>query len=154
MQNNGLRGCTDIVRRWLLKHLVFLYGMKCLDQMLTSNAYTLFARTTLTVWTSEMCEDFWMIRLVRVGPAVQLCLRAEVGPVMHILSMILVLVTEKGSRVRHSPVAALDTVTLLCSAVQLCPWAKSVRATAAWISLQPWSSRLCCPLSFCWSLRM
>lgn len=79
-----------------------------------------------------------MMRLVRVGPAVQLCLRAEVGPpVTHILSMIVVLVTEKGSRVQLCPVPAVGTVAPLWSAVQLCPWAKLVRATAAWISLQP-----------------
>lgn len=78
-----------------------------------------------------------MMRLVRVGPAVQLCLRAAVGPVTHILSMIAVLVTEKGSRVQLCPVPALGAVMLLWSAVQLCPWAKLVRATAAWISLQP-----------------
>ena len=77
------------------------------------------------------------MRLVRVGPAVQLCLRAEVGPVTHILSMIVVLVTEKGSRAQLCPVPALGTATPLWSAAQLCPWAKLVRATAAWISLQP-----------------
>lgn len=77
------------------------------------------------------------MRLVRVGLAVQLCLRAEVGPVTHILSVIVVLVTEKGSLVQLCPVPAPGTVILLWSAVQLCPWAKLVRATAAWISLQP-----------------
>lgn len=38
----------------VLRHLVFLYGTMCLGQMLKLNAYTLFARATLTVWTSEI----------------------------------------------------------------------------------------------------
>ncbi len=135
-----------------LKHLVFPYGTMWSDQMLKLNAYTLFARATLTVWTSEICEDFWMMRLVRVGPLAQLCLRAEAGPVTHILSLIVVLVTKKGSGVQLCPVPAPGMVTPLCSAAPLCPWAKLVRATAAWISLQPWSTRLCWPRPCCCSL--
>jgi len=77
------------------------------------------------------------MRLVRVGPAVQLCLRAPGGPATNILSTIVVLVTEKGPWVQLCPVPALGTVSLLWSAAQLCPWAKLVRAIAAWISLQP-----------------
>lgn len=78
-----------------------------------------------------------MMRLVRAGPAVQLCLRVEEGAVTHILSMKVVLVSEKGSRAQLWPVPAPGTVPPLWSAVRLCPWAKLVRATAAWISLQP-----------------
>ena len=123
-----------------------------LDQALTLNAYTLFARVILTVWTSAIWEDFWIMRLVRMGPVVQLCLREEVAPTTHFLSMIVVLAIEKGSRVQLCPLAAIGPVTLPRSPAWLCPWAKLVRATAAWISLQPWSSRLCWPRSCCWSL--
>lgn len=122
------------------------------DRMLKWDAYTLFARATLTVWTSEMWEDFWIMRLVRAGLAVQLCVRAEVGPVTHILSVMVVLVTEKGSRVQLWAVPELGTLILLWSSAQLCPWARLVRATAAWISLQPWLTRLCWPRSCCRTL--
>lgn len=77
------------------------------------------------------------MRLVRVGPTVQLCLRTDGGPVTHILSIIVVRVTEKGPRVQLGAAPAPGTDTPLWSAEQLCPWAKFVKATAAWISLQP-----------------
>lgn len=77
------------------------------------------------------------MRLVRVGPTVQLCLRTDGGPVTRILSIIVVRVTEKGPRVQLGAVPALGTGVLLWSAEQLCPWAKLVRAMAACISLQP-----------------
>lgn len=76
-----------------------------------------------------------MIRLARGGLAAQPCLRAPGGPLTHILAMV------NGSGGARPP----------CSGVQLCPWARLVRATAAWISFQPWWTRLrcCC----CRSLR-
>lgn len=79
------------------------------------------------------------MRLVRVGLTVQLCLRTDGGPVTHILSIIVVRVTEKGPRVQPGAVPAPGMGKLLCgeSAEQLCPWAKLVRAMAACISLQP-----------------
>lgn len=83
-----------------------------------------------------------MMRLVRVGPAVQLCLRAEGAPVTPIPKFILVLVTENDSRVLFRPAAVPGAVTMLWSEVQLCPWAKLVRATAALISRHPWLSPL------------
>lgn len=83
------------------------------------------------------------MRLVRVGPTVQLCLRTDGGPVTHILSIIVVRVTEKGPRVQLGTVPELGTGLVLWSAEQLWPWAKLVRAMAACISLQPWWIRLC-----------
>lgn len=109
------------------KHVVS-YGRT--EQMLWSHAYTLLA---LTVWTSEIWEDFWMMRLVGAGPAAQLCLGGTVGPSANVPSVTVVLATEKGPRVQP-----------IWSALRLCPWARLVRATAAWISLQPWSLPLCC----------
>lgn len=121
-------------------------GIPIRNNVLSSDSHemptTEFARATLTVWTSAIWEDFCMMRLVRVGPLVPLCCSAKVL----VRSRKVVLVTVKGSRVHRGPVEVLDTGRLCCSVPLLLPWARLVRATAAWSSLQPGSP------GRCWSL--
>lgn len=105
------------------------------------SAYPLFARVTLTVWTSEIWEDFWIMRLVRAVSV--LCFRADTAPVTRSLPVMLAFDPEKGSDGQLCPVAEMGAGSVISPALRLFPWAKLVRATAAWISLQPWPSFLC-----------
>ena len=115
-----------------------------------TNSYTPLARANLTVLISEMWEDFWMMRLVRVFPTLimeptaQLCQGAPVGPIVQALPMIVVLVALVGPLVQLRPVVLVG--------IHISPWARLVRATAAWISPQSWPSITCWPRSRCCSL--